>query len=106
MLAAYHEGKQIALHRLSYRKKEMLVNAGHYRRLTVKQRSDAENTLTDEGNVIGFPVKPHDLSRYGEACLCEADATEPQGTRDAGPGSPHSEWPGRPVCEANEMAVF
>jgi hypothetical protein len=67
MLAVYHEGKQIALHRISYQKKEMVVNAGHYRRLTVKQRSDIENTLMDGDNVIDFPVKPHDLSRYDEA---------------------------------------
>ena len=27
MLAAYYEGKQIALHRISYQKKDMVVNA-------------------------------------------------------------------------------
>jgi transposase len=66
MLAAYHEGKQIAIHRLSYQKREMVVNAHHYRRLTVKQRFDVENTLMDGDNVIDFPVKPHDLNRYDE----------------------------------------
>jgi len=30
MLAAYYEGKQIALHRISYQKKDMVVNAQHY----------------------------------------------------------------------------
>lgn len=30
LLAAYHEGKQIALHRLSYQKKDIVVNAHHY----------------------------------------------------------------------------
>ena len=67
MLAAYHEGKQIALHRISYQKKDMVVNAHHYRRLTVKQSFDIENTLLDGDNIIDFPVKPHDLSRYDEA---------------------------------------
>ena len=67
MLAVYHEGKQIALHRISYQKKDMVVNAHHYRRLTVKQSFDIENTLLDGDNIIDFPVKPHDLSRYDEA---------------------------------------
>jgi transposase len=69
MLAAYHEGKQIALHRLSYQKRDMVVNADHYRRLTVKQRSDVENTLLDGDNIIDFPIKPHDLSQYEEAAI-------------------------------------
>jgi transposase len=67
MLTVYHEGKQIALHRISYQKKEMVVNAGHYRRLHIKQRIDIENTLMDGENIIDFPVDPHDLSRYDEA---------------------------------------
>jgi hypothetical protein len=67
MLAAYYAGKQIALHRLSYQKKDMVVNARHYGKMTVKQTFDIENTLLDGGNVIDFPIKPHDLSRYDEA---------------------------------------
>ena len=66
MLAAYHEGKQIALHRISYQKRDMVVNAQHYRKLTVKQSFDIENTLLDGGNIIDFPIKPHNLSRYDE----------------------------------------
>ena len=66
MLAAYYEGKQIAIHRISYTKKDMVVNAHHYQRLTIKQGMDSENTLFDEDNIIDFPVKPHDLSRYDE----------------------------------------
>ncbi|MEA5143231.1 MAG: IS21 family transposase [Oscillibacter sp.] len=69
LLAAYHEGKQIALHRLSYQKKDMVVNAHHYRRLTVKQSFDIENTLLDGENVIDFPIQPHNLSRYDEVLL-------------------------------------
>ena len=45
MLAAYYEGKQIALHRISYQKKDMVVNPQHYRRLTLKQSMDVENPL-------------------------------------------------------------
>jgi transposase len=66
MLAVYNEGKQIALHRVSYQKKEMVVNAHHYRRLTVKQSFDIENTLLDGDNIIDFPINPHNLSRYDE----------------------------------------
>ena len=66
MLAAYYGGKQIALHRISYQKKDMVVNARHYRRLTVKQSFDIENTLLDGDNVIDFPITPRDLSRYDE----------------------------------------
>ena len=66
MLVAYYGGKQIALHRISYQKKDMVVNARHYRRLTVKQSFDIENTLLDGDNVIDFPITPRDLSRYDE----------------------------------------
>ena len=66
MLAAYYEGKQIALHRISYQKKDMVVNAHHYRRLTMKQSFDIENTLLDGDNVIDFPISSRDLSQYDE----------------------------------------
>jgi DNA replication protein DnaC len=38
MLAAYYEGKQIALHKISYQRKDMVVNPQHYRRLTFDKR--------------------------------------------------------------------
>lgn len=66
MLAAYYEGKQIALHRISYQKKDMVVNAQHYRRLTIKQSFDIENTLLEGGNVIDFPIKPPSLDVYDD----------------------------------------
>jgi transposase len=66
MLAVYSGGKQVALHRISYTKRDMIVNAHHYRRLTVKQSCDAENTLFGEDNIIDFPIKTHDLSHYDE----------------------------------------
>lgn len=64
MLAAFYEGKQIALHRISYQKKDMLVNPQHYRRLTLKQSIDVENPLLEQGSIIDFPLKSRDLSRY------------------------------------------
>lgn len=66
MLAAYYEGKQIAIHRLSYQKKDMIVNAEHYKRLSVKQQFEVQNTLLEQDNIIDFPVKAHNLSRYDE----------------------------------------
>ena len=69
LLTAYHEGKQIALHRISYQKKDRIVNAQHYRRLTMKQSFNIENSLLDGGKVIDFPIEAHDLSRYDEVLL-------------------------------------
>jgi len=69
MLAAYYEGKQVALHRLSYTKKDMVVNPAHYQRLTVKQSFDIENTLFTGDDSIDKPVAVHDLSIYDEVAL-------------------------------------
>lgn len=66
MLAAYYEGKQIAIHKISYTPKDMVVNPVHYRKLTVKQSFDIENTLLDGDNVIDFPIKPPSLKAYDE----------------------------------------
>jgi transposase len=71
MLAAYHEGKQIAIHRISYQKKDMVVNTHHYRRLTIKQSFEIENTLLDGDNIIDFPIQPPNLDAYDEAVSYE-----------------------------------
>jgi transposase len=68
-LAVYHEGKQIAVHRLSYSKKDMVVNPAHYQKLTVKQSFDIENTLLIGNDDIDKPVAVPDLSIYDEAAL-------------------------------------
>jgi len=69
VLAAYHEGKQIATHRISYIKKDMVVNPAHYRKITVKQTFDTENTLFYEDNIIDFPLKNVDLRKYDEVMI-------------------------------------
>jgi transposase len=69
MLAVYHEGKQIAMHRLSYTKKDMVVNPAHYQKLTLKQSFDIENTLFINDDSIDKPVSVHDLSVYDEVAL-------------------------------------
>lgn len=68
-LAVYHEGKQVAVHKISYQKKDMVVNPIHYQRLTVKQSFDVENTLLSGDDVIDIPVTAHDLSIYDEVAL-------------------------------------
>ena len=67
LLAAYYEGKQIALHRLSSERKEMVVNAAHYGRLAMKKGTDAHNALMADENILDFPVRSHDLRQYDEA---------------------------------------
>ena len=68
-LAVYHEGKQVAVHRISYQKKDMVVNPIHYRRLTIKQSFDVENTLLTGDDTIDQPVVAHDLSVYDEVAI-------------------------------------
>ena len=68
-LAVYHEGKQIAVHRISYQRKDMVVNPVHYQRLTIKQSFDVENTLLTGDNAIDQSVIVHDLSVYDEVAL-------------------------------------
>jgi transposase len=64
MLAVYFEGKQIALHRLSALKKDMVVNQEHYKRLLIRQSFDIENTLLVNPALVDFSVKHPDLTAY------------------------------------------
>ncbi len=66
MLAAYYEGKQIALHKISYQTKDMVVNPKHYQKLTVKQTFDIENTLFSEEYGIDMPIQVPNLHAYDE----------------------------------------
>lgn len=66
MLAAYYEGKQIALHRISYQKKDMVVNANHYQKLTLRQSFDIQNTLLESENLIDFPIQVPNLHVYDD----------------------------------------
>ena len=67
VLAAYYQGKQVALHRISYQKRDMVVNPAHYRRLTVKQSFDTENTLFSGPHLPDYSIHSVDLSRYDDA---------------------------------------
>lgn len=59
-------GSRSLWHRISYQKKDIVVNHQHYRRLTLKHSMDVENPLLEQGNIIDFPLKSRDLSRYDE----------------------------------------
>ena len=63
-LGIYFDGKQIALHKISYNKKDIVVNSKHYRKMTVKQSFDIENTLLHNPNLIDFSFAIKDLSAY------------------------------------------
>jgi len=67
VLAAYYQGKQVALHRISYQKRDMVVNPAHYRRLTVRQSFDTENTLLSGSHLPDYSIHSVDLSRYDDA---------------------------------------
>lgn len=64
MLAAYFEGKQVALHLVSYHKNTMTVNKQHYRKMLVKQSFDTENVLLKNANVVDFKPPLIDLGVY------------------------------------------
>jgi transposase len=64
MLAAYYGGKQIALHRLSYHKNDMIVNRNHYRQILIKQSFNIENTLLNNAAAIDFNPLDIDLGVY------------------------------------------
>lgn len=66
VLTVYYQGKQIALHRISYQKRDMVVNPVHYRRLTLRQTVDTENLLFMNGHLSDYPIQKVDLSRYDE----------------------------------------
>ncbi len=65
MLAVYHNGKQISLHKLSYSKNNMVVNKEHYKKLIYRQSFDIENTLL-HNNVIDFPSPKYSLNQYDD----------------------------------------
>ena len=67
ILAVYSEGKQIAMHRLSCGKKDMVMQAQHYSSIKIKERLSVENPLLKQDIGLGLEDVPQDLSRYDEA---------------------------------------
>lgn len=66
MLAAYFEGKQIALHKLSYSKNSLNVNKEHYKSMIVKSSFDIENTLLNNPDLVDLSIPNHSLKKYDE----------------------------------------
>ena len=66
MLAAYFEGKQIALHKLSYSKNTLNVNKEHYKSMIVKSSFDIENTLLSNPDLVDLSIPNHSLKKYDE----------------------------------------
>lgn len=64
MLAAYFEGKQISIHKLSYSKNTLNVNKEHYKTMLVRQSFDIENTLLHKKDIVDFPSPKHSLKQY------------------------------------------
>ncbi len=56
MLSIYHDGVQIALHNISRIKNSMVVNKNHYRKLTLNQSFDTENTLFNQNTFEEFKI--------------------------------------------------
>ena len=66
MLAAYFEGKQIALHKLSYSRNTLNVNKEHYKSMIVKSNFDIENTLLNNPDLVDLSITNHSLKKYDE----------------------------------------
>ena len=66
MLAAYFEGKQIALHKLSYSENSLNVNKEHYKSMIVKSGFDIENILLNNPDLVDLSIPNHSLKKYDE----------------------------------------
>lgn len=66
MLAAYFEGKQIALHKLSYNRNTLNVNKEHYQSMIMKSGFDIENTLLNNPDLVDLCIPDHSLEKYDE----------------------------------------
>ena len=56
MLAAYYEGKQIVLHRISYQRKDKVVNPQHYRRLLFDRFYQGSPARGEVGAGLGLSI--------------------------------------------------
>ena len=66
MLAVYSNGKQIALHKLSYNKRDMIINKEHYRKMIIRQSFNTENTLLHYPDNMDINIGINDLSVYDD----------------------------------------
>ena len=66
MLAVYSNGKQIALHKISYNKRDMIVNKEHYQKMIIRQSFNTENTLLHYPDNIDMNIGVENLSAYDD----------------------------------------
>lgn len=66
MISIYHNEEQIALHRLSYNRNEIIVNKEHYRPLMSRQSFHTPNTMIHGPEMIDYSIVPSSLSQYDE----------------------------------------
>jgi hypothetical protein len=63
-VAAYSDGKQIAVHGLSQHKNEMIVSPDHYRQILVRQSFDVDNIVLNGPSTVDFKPLGIDLGVY------------------------------------------
>ena len=65
MLAAYYEGKQIVLHRISYQRKDKVVNPQHYRRLLFDRFYQGSPARGEGGAGLGLSIVRELMEQMG-----------------------------------------
>ena len=66
ILVAYYEGKQVAVHRISHQKKDMIIAPNHYANIKIKERVGTSNPLMKQEVSYESENIQMDLSKYDE----------------------------------------
>ena len=66
ILVAYYEGKQVAVHRISHQKKDMIIAPNHYANIKIKERVGTPNPLMKQEVSYETENIQMDLSKYDE----------------------------------------
>lgn len=66
ILVAYYEGKQVAVHRISHQKKDMIIAPNHYANIKIKERVGTPNPLMKQEVSYESENIQMDLSKYDE----------------------------------------
>lgn len=66
ILVAYYEGKQVAVHRISRQKKDMVIAPNHYANIKIKERAGTPNPLMKQEVSYESENIQMDLTKYDE----------------------------------------
>ena len=66
ILVAYYEGKQVAVHRISRQKKDMVIAPNHYANIKIKERAGTLNPLMKQEVSYESENIQMDLTKYDE----------------------------------------